>query len=99
MCIIDGMAEVQTLDKPGTIKYCSDLADHFVVHLFEKYSEHDELRLIFDRYNTRLKNSLIIALFAFLFKLFVCLKEIFETRLYYLVLDTMSRYLLNLQFV
>ena len=29
------MAEVQALDKPGTIKYCSDLADHFVVHLTE----------------------------------------------------------------
>ena len=52
VCIIDGMAEVQALDKPGTIKYCSDLVDHFVVHLFNKYSEHDELRLIFDRYNT-----------------------------------------------
>lgn len=52
VCIIDGVAEVQALDKPGTIKYCSDLADHFVVRLFDKYSEHDELRLIFDRYNT-----------------------------------------------
>ena len=52
VCIIDGMAEVQALDKPGTIKYCSDLADHFVVHLFNKYSKHDELRLIFHRYNT-----------------------------------------------
>ena len=43
VCIIDGMAEVQALDKPGTIKYCSDFSDHFVVHLFDKYSEHDEL--------------------------------------------------------
>ena len=51
VCIIDGMAEVQALHKPGAIKYCSDLTDHFVVHLFTKYSEHDELRLIFDRYN------------------------------------------------
>ena len=49
VCIIDGMEEVQALDKPGAIKYCSDLGDHFVVHLFNKYSEHDELRLIFDR--------------------------------------------------
>ena len=52
VCIIDGMAEVQALNKPGTIKYCSDLAAHFVVHLFNKYSERDELPLIFDRYNT-----------------------------------------------
>ena len=52
VCIIDGMAEVQALDKPCTIRYCTDLADHFVVHLFNEYSEHDELRLIFDRYNT-----------------------------------------------
>ena len=36
---------------------------------------------------TQLKNSLIIALFAI------------ETRLYHLVLDTMSRCLLNLQLV
>ena len=48
---------------------------------------------------TQLKNSLIIALFAFLFKLVVCLKEIFETGLHYLVLDTMSRCLLNRQLV
>ena len=84
---------MQALDKPGTIRYCSDFADHFVIHLFNKYSEHDELRLIYDR------NNAVIALFDFLFKLFVCLKEIFETRLYYLVLDTMSRCLLNLQLV
>ena len=48
---------------------------------------------------TQSKNSLIIPLFAFLLKLFVCLKEIFETRLYYLVLDTISGCLLNLQLV
>ena len=49
---VEYMVQVQALDKLGTIKYCSDLSDHFVVHLFHKYSKHDELRLIFNRYNT-----------------------------------------------
>ena len=49
--IVDGMAEVQSLKKTDDVKNCLDLADHFVVKLFEKYRECDELRLIFDRYD------------------------------------------------
>ena len=49
--IVDGMAEVQSLKKTDDVKNCLDLADHFIVKLFEKYSECDELRLIFDRYD------------------------------------------------
>lgn len=47
--IVDGMAEVQALQKTDWIKTCSDLADHFIVTIFEKYHDADELRLIFDR--------------------------------------------------
>ena len=49
--IVDGMAEVQSLKKTDNVRNCLDLADHFIVKLFEKYSECDELRLIFDRYD------------------------------------------------
>ena len=47
--IVDGMAEVQALDKPEWIKSCSHLADHFTAHIFVKYNDSDEVRLIFDR--------------------------------------------------
>ena len=47
--IIDGMAEVQALDKPDWVKHCSHLADHFTAHIFLKYGGSDEVRLIFDR--------------------------------------------------
>lgn len=50
MSIIDGMAEVESLDKPEWIKNCSDLPDHFTRRIFEKYRGSDEIRLIFDRY-------------------------------------------------
>jgi hypothetical protein len=39
--IIDGMAEVQSLDKPEWIKNCSDLSDHFTLRIFEKYQGSD----------------------------------------------------------
>lgn len=47
--IVDGMAEVQALDKPDWIKSCSHLADHFTATIFNKYLDADELQLIFDR--------------------------------------------------
>ena len=47
--IVDGMAEVQAIEKPDWIKNCSHLADHFTAQIFEKYSHTNELRLIFDR--------------------------------------------------
>ena len=33
VCIIDAMAEVQSLDKPNWIKSCSQLADHFACRM------------------------------------------------------------------
>ena len=50
--IVDGMAEVQALEKPDWIKTCSDLADHFTVTIFHKYRDADEVRVIFDRFVT-----------------------------------------------
>ena len=51
VCIIDAMAEVQSLDKQDWIKSFSQLADHFAWRIFEKYGDNDEIRLIFDRYD------------------------------------------------
>ena len=52
--IVDGMAEVQILDKPKEIQNCSDLADHFATKILHKYSSSDELHLVFDRYDISL---------------------------------------------
>ena len=49
--IIDGMAELQCLDKPDWVKNCTQLADHFVETIEQKYGRNDEVRLIFDRYD------------------------------------------------
>ncbi|KAK3746101.1 hypothetical protein QZH41_015518, partial [Actinostola sp. cb2023] len=49
--VVDGMAEVQSLDKPDWIKSCQQLADHFSNRLFSKYDGCQEIRLIFDRYD------------------------------------------------
>lgn len=65
--IVDGMAEVQSLEKPDWIKTCSDLADHFTATIFEKYQDADEIRLIFDRFVT----AADIYLVAFLFILVI----------------------------
>ena len=50
VAIVDGMAEVQSLDKPDWIKNCAQLAENFCNRIFQKYSGSDEVRLIFDRY-------------------------------------------------
>ena len=47
--IVDGMAEVQALEKPSWVKNCLQLAEHFSTRIFAKYDESDEVRLIFDR--------------------------------------------------
>ena len=47
--IVDGMAEVQALDKPSWVKNCSQLAEHFSTRIFDKYGGSDEVQLIFDR--------------------------------------------------
>ena len=49
--IVDGMAEVQPLDKPAVITSCARLAEHFTEKVLQKYFESDELHLVFDRYD------------------------------------------------
>ena len=48
--IVDGLAEVQALEKRDWIKTCSELAKHFTVMIFNKYRDADEIRLLFDRF-------------------------------------------------
>ena len=50
VAIIDGMTELQALDKSPNIKTCSDLADHFIRRINNKYSNYSCLHLIFDSY-------------------------------------------------
>lgn len=59
VALVDAMAEVQALDKPEHIKTCSHLAEHFVNRIFGKYSNVEEVRVIFDRYDlpASLKNT------------------------------------------
>ena len=45
------MIEVQALTKPWETRKCSELAQTFNECILQKYSDWDELRLIFDRYN------------------------------------------------
>ena len=61
--MVDGMAEVQALEKPDWIKTCSDLADHFTVTIFHKYRDADEVRVIFDRFVTPADIYLVTFLF------------------------------------
>ena len=49
--IIDGMAELQCLDKPEWIHNCAQLAQHFIDTLEQKYGRINEKRVIFDRYD------------------------------------------------
>ena len=49
--IIDGMAELQSLNNPAGITSCSQLADHFTDQLLQKNDGSDEIHLVFDRYD------------------------------------------------
>ena len=56
MAIIDGMAELQGLDKPKSVSTVFELSDHFIARFYTKYNRYDEVHLIFDDYTT--SNSL-----------------------------------------
>ena len=49
--IFDGMAELQSFDKPAVITTCVHLAEHFTEKVLQMYFESDELHLVFDRYD------------------------------------------------
>jgi len=48
--ILDGKAELQSLDNPDWTKNCSHLADRFDSRVYQKHAHSDKLRLVFDRY-------------------------------------------------
>ena len=48
---VDGMAEVQSLDKPEWIKNCAQLAEHFSNRVLPTYTGRNEVRLIVGRYD------------------------------------------------
>lgn len=48
---VDGMAELQSLDKPAIIKTCAHLDEHFTEQVLKKNSDSDESHLVFDRYD------------------------------------------------
>ena len=56
--VVDGMAEVQSLDKPDWIQKCQQIAEHFNDRLFSKYDGNQEIRLVFDRYD--IPSSLLV---------------------------------------
>ena len=49
--IVDGMAELQSLDKPAVITTCVNLAEHLTEKVLQKFFESDELHLVFDKYD------------------------------------------------
>ena len=49
--IVDGMAKLQSLDKPAAITTCAHLAGHFTEHLLQKHCDSEEIHLVFDRYD------------------------------------------------
>lgn len=52
--IVDGMAELQSLDKLTWITTCSQLAEHYINQLLQKCSESDEIHVVFDRYDVEI---------------------------------------------
>ena len=56
VAIVDGMAEVQAIDKPKSIKTCKDLGHHFASRIKAKFGTYNEVHVIFDDYTV--KNSL-----------------------------------------
>lgn len=57
--VIDGMAVVQEMGKSPWFKTCAQWADHFTATLDSKYSDCDEVHLVYDRYDlpTSLKEA------------------------------------------
>jgi len=49
--ILDGMTELQSLDKPDWIKNGSQIADHFNRRRYQKHTHSDKVQLVLDRYD------------------------------------------------
>ena len=51
VAIVDGIADLQVLDKPEYVKTCLQLVYHFIESFCEKYETYNEVHLVFDRYD------------------------------------------------
>jgi hypothetical protein len=51
VAVVDGILELQALDKPTWIRNCSDMAMHFYSRINRKCQEYEEVHLVFDRYD------------------------------------------------
>ena len=51
VAIVDGMAEVQSLDKPEWTRKCAQLTENFSNCVMQTHTGSNEVRLIFDRYD------------------------------------------------
>ena len=49
VAIVDGMAELQSLDKPAAITTCADYSGHCTEKVLQKYFESGKLYVVFDR--------------------------------------------------
>ena len=52
MAIVDGMAELQALEKSADIKTCADLSRSFSSKMMNKFQQYDEVHIVFDTYKT-----------------------------------------------
>ena len=59
VAIVDGMAEVQAINTPKSIKTCKDLGDHFASLIKSKFGTCNEVPVIYDDYtvNKSLKTA------------------------------------------
>jgi len=52
VAIVDGMAELQALEKSADIKTCADLSRSFSSKMMNKFQQYDEVHIVFDTYKT-----------------------------------------------
>ena len=50
VAVVDGMAELQAMDKHAEIKTCADLGKVFTMKMMNKYQHYDEVHIVFDTY-------------------------------------------------
>ena len=51
--LLDGMALVQQMGKPVSVKSCEHLAQQFMKKLDSKVENYDEIHLVFNHYDTK----------------------------------------------
>ena len=52
VAVVNGLADLQSLNKPEWISNCSDLANHFIDKHWQRYSKYDnKVHLVLDSYD------------------------------------------------